>query len=57
VCVCTSTVVVSCGPLSPNPSTSSAKDTSENTEEHPMAQNKQLKDMFKWYISLISCTA
>jgi hypothetical protein len=55
--VCISTVVVSPDPLSPTPSTSSAMKTPENREEDPTPLNQQLKEISKWNIPLMSCTA
>jgi hypothetical protein len=55
--VFTSNVVVSPGPLSPTPFTSSAMKTPENTEEDPANPELSMKEISKWKTPLICCTA
>jgi hypothetical protein len=56
--VCTSNIVVYPDPLSPTPSTSSAVNTPEITEEDPVVTlNQQRKGISKYNTPLISCAA
>jgi hypothetical protein len=55
--VYTTTIVVSPDPLSPTLSTSSAMETSENTEQDHDTLNQQMREIHEWSTPLISCTA